>query len=160
MVLILDTNVFIYASRMELPADETEQQKQADCRRLIERIAFVGCEHTVELSQEIENEYFNTKQGPRPQGVRGYVSDILYRRLDREHRIRKSIPPKLPASITQALRDRDFDFDDDKFVQLAVGENIKLIVSEDSDYLQIQTYLKETFGIEILTAAEALEKLF
>ncbi|MBC8042674.1 MAG: hypothetical protein IAF08_04440 [Rhizobacter sp.] len=162
MILILDKNILFYASYYEQLSGEQEK-KQPVCRQLIDELRRPSCMYQVAYSQEILREYYRVGK-PKPsanpvgESPRAYLNKFI---KEIESRVYPATPDELPEELLAYLEQVKFDRDDYKYVQLAVSEKIKLIITEDSgDFSLIKDYLSRNYGVEVLTAAEALEKLF
>jgi len=159
MILILDTNILIYASSFEAASNSDEKEKQKNCRQLVEKLKDATCLHKVAISQDIRNEYYNRQNWPRHNIIQSYVTNFFKPLGDRLKYVGGK--PKLNEDDYAFLNEVKFDPNDIKFVALAVSEKIALIVSEDSgDYAPIKAYLAEKFNLEVLTAREAIGKIF
>jgi predicted nucleic acid-binding protein len=159
MRLIIDTNILLYASSFKLEEDESEQRKQDDCSEFIKRLLLPDCIHEIVYSQDISNEYYNSKQRERHPKSKSFIADFQKKLGNKRYQY--CIEEKLSEDDYAFLNQVKFDPDDIKFVELAVSEKITLIVSEDSgDYAPIKAYLAEKFNLEVLTAREAIGKIF
>lgn len=154
MRLILDTNILVYGSGVDTSQAESERRKQSECGKLIQALSAEPSRYPVRVSREILNEYYN-----RERRVRNYIANFLKSFKQEDYLRVESLPPL--DDVRAFLEQVRFDRNDYKFVELAVSEQIKLIVSEDSeDYKKIRQYLQSQFGIEVLTAQDALATLF